>query len=132
MLTNHDHTSQIFQNDGTGHYTELLATGFHTNSITPIESVVEDFDNDGFADILVAGSEWMYWRNNGDKTFTQESGLFANNGMLSFATGDLNHDGFVDVYSSYGDIYTNPSSFEDVAYLNTKIQIILSHLICMA
>lgn len=120
VLTNHDHTSQIFQNDGTGHYTELLATGFHTNSITPIESVVEDFDNDGFADILVAGSEWMYWRNNGDLTFTQESGLFANNGMLSFATGDLNHDGFVDVYTSYGDIYTNPSSFEDVAYLNTK------------
>ncbi|MBL0138404.1 MAG: VCBS repeat-containing protein [Bacteroidetes bacterium] len=120
VLTNHDHTSQIFQNDGTGHYTELLSTGFHTNAITPIESVVEDFDNDGFADILVTGSEWMYWKNNGDMTFTQLNGLFANNGMLSFATGDLNHDGFIDVYASYGDIYTSPSSFQDVAYLNNK------------
>lgn len=120
MLTNHDHTSQIFENDGTGHYTELTTTGFNTSAITPIESVMEDFDNDGYNDILVAGSEWVYWKNNGNKTFTQVSGLFANNGMLSFATGDLNHDGFVDVYASYGDIYTSPSSYTDVLYLNQK------------
>lgn len=118
VLTNHDHTSQIFVNDGTGHYTENTTTGFNTNTITPIESVVEDFDNDGFADILVAGSEWVYWKNNGDMTFTQESNLFANQGMLSFATGDLNHDGFIDVYASYGDIYTSPSSVADVFYTN--------------
>ena len=42
----------------------------------------------------------------------------ANNGMLSFAIGDLNHDGFVDVYASYGDIYTNPTNIPDVLYLN--------------
>lgn len=120
MLTNHDHTSQIFENDGTGHYTELTATNFNTNSITPIESILEDFDNDGFVDILVAGSEWVYWKNNGDKTFTQVGGLFANNGMLSFATGDLNHDGFIDLYSSYGNIYTSPSTISDVLYMNNK------------
>lgn len=119
MVTNHDHFSQIFENDGTGHYSELLNTGFNTNSITPIESVMEDFDNDGYLDILVAGSEWVYYKNNGNKTFTQVSGLFANNGMLSFATGDLNHDGYIDIYASYGDIYQNPSNtFDDVLYLN--------------
>ena len=73
----------------------------------------------------VLEKQWWY-------DFPQESGLFANNGMLSFATGDLNHDGFVDVYSSYGDIYTNPSNFEDQLTWIQKIQIILSHLICMA
>jgi hypothetical protein len=121
MLSNHDHVSQVFENDGTGHYTELLNTNFNTNTITPIESVMEDFDNDGFVDILVAGSEWVYWKNNGNKTFTKLNSMFANNGMLSFATGDLNHDGFVDVYASYGDIYQSPSNtYDDVLYLNDR------------
>jgi len=41
--------------------------------------------------------------------------------MLSFATGDLNHDGFIDIFASYGDIYQNPSStYDDVLYLNDK------------
>lgn len=39
-----------------------MSTGFNTDAITPIESVVEDFDNDGYADILVTGSDWMYWK----------------------------------------------------------------------
>ena len=120
ILTNHDHTSQVFENDGTGHYTELTNTNFNTSSITPIESILEDFDNDGYVDILVTGSEWVYWKNNGDKTFTSVPGLFASNGMLSFATGDLNHDGFIDIYSSYGNIYTTPSTTPDVLYLNNK------------
>jgi hypothetical protein len=119
VLTNHDHASQVFENDGSGMYTELLNTGFSTSGITPIESVLEDFDNDGYMDILVTGSEWQYWRNNGNKTFTREYGLMAEDGMLSFAIGDLNHDGFVDIYASYGDIYTSPSpNVDDVLYLN--------------
>lgn len=120
VLTNHDYVSQIFENDGTGHYTENTTSGFNTTSITPIESVVEDFDNDGWADILVTGSEWMFWKNNGDMTFTRVTGLFANNGMLSFACGDLNHDGFIDIYASYGNIYTTPTNTPDVLYLNNR------------
>jgi len=121
LLTNHDHINQIFENDGTGHYTELLNTGVTSGNITPIESMMEDFDNDGFIDILIAGSEWLYFKNNGNKTFTRVNGLFANDGMLSFATGDLNHDGFVDIFASYGDIYQNPSNtYDDVLYLNNR------------
>ncbi len=121
LLTNHDHVNQIFENDGTGNYTELLNTGISNYNITPIESVMEDFDNDGYVDILIAGSEWLYFRNNGNKTFTRVTGLFANNGMLSYAIGDLNHDGFIDVFTSYGDIYQNPSNtYDDVLYLNNR------------
>ena len=121
LLTNHDYNSQIFENNGSGYYTELTNTGINTTTITSIESVFEDFDNDGFIDILIAGSEWMYYRNNGNKTFTRITGLFANNGMLSFGIGDLNHDGFVDVFASYGNIYNNPSAnYDDVLYINNK------------
>lgn len=121
LLTNHDYNNQIFINDGTGNYTEALNTGIGNFNITPIESVMQDFDNDGYLDILIAGTEWLYFHNNGNMTFTRRTGVFANNGMVSFATGDLNHDGFVDVFASYGDIYQTPSNqFDDVLYLNER------------
>ncbi|MFM2190961.1 MAG: hypothetical protein RL491_1347, partial [Bacteroidota bacterium] len=79
------------------------------------------FDNDGYLDILIAGTEWLYFHNNGNMTFTRRTGVFANNGMVSFSTGDLNHDGFVDIFASYGDIYQTPSNqFDDVLYLNER------------
>ncbi|MBX7182188.1 MAG: FG-GAP-like repeat-containing protein [Bacteroidia bacterium] len=118
MLTNHDYQSQILENDGSGHYTDITATtGFTTSDITPIESVMEDFDNDGFVDLLISGSDVRFFHNNGDKTFTRIDNLM-NAGMLTFATGDLNHDGFIDIYSGYGSIYTTPSSIADMLWVN--------------
>ena len=79
MLTNHGENGQILQNDGTGHFTDITAgSGFVTN-VDPIESVVEDFDNDGFLDILISGggsagnSPWIVYKNNGNSTFTMLS-----------------------------------------------------------
>ena len=117
---NNDHTSQIFENDGTGNYTELTTAAISTSSIYPLESQFEDFDNDGFVDLLITGDDdYIYYKNNGDKTFTAIGSLMSNNGVMSFATGDLNHDGFIDIYASLGDIYNNPSpSFDDIMYLN--------------
>ncbi|MFN5324437.1 MAG: FG-GAP-like repeat-containing protein [Bacteroidota bacterium] len=123
LLTNHDYTNQIFENDGTGNFTELTSTGIGNFNITPIESVMQDFDNDGYLDILISGTEWLYFKNNGNMTFTRVTGVFANNGMVSFATGDLNHDGFIDIFASYGDIYQSPSNtYDDVLYLNNRNQ----------
>ena len=124
MVTNHDHESQIMLNDGTGHYTDITAqTGFDITGITPIESVMEDFDNDGFIDILTTGSDSRLSHNNGNGTFTNITGLFDSNQMESFAIGDLNHDGVIDVYGSYASIYTTPSTtVNDVIWLGQKNQ----------
>lgn len=120
LVTNHDHESQIWENDGTGVYTDITAaSGFDITDITPIQSVLEDFDNDGFVDILATGSNSRFYKNNGNKTFTKVEGLFNSNKMESFAIGDLNHDGKIDLYSSYAGIYTNPSSIDDVIWFNT-------------
>ena len=120
LATNHDHESQIFENDGTGHYTDITATtGFDITDITPIESVMEDFDNDGFIDLFITGSDSRLWRNNGNSTFSPVNNLFNNNNMESFAVGDLNHDGRVDIYGSYATIYTNPSDIDDVVWMNS-------------
>ncbi|CAN5426743.1 hypothetical protein BH11BAC2_BH11BAC2_07960 [soil metagenome] len=119
MITNHDHESQILQNDGTGHYSDItLATGYDITDITPIESVMEDFDNDGFTDIMVAGSSSRFYHNNGNGTFTRINGLFDTNNMESFTIGDLNHDGFIDIFASYATIYTNPTNIDDVVWMN--------------
>ena len=109
VVTNHDHTIQLFQNDGNGYFTEITAgsgleiTGFF------LQSKFADFDNDGFQDLLIAGGTELFFRNNGNSTFSQVNGLFpAGEGMHSFATGDLNNDGFIDVFASYGDGYVDP------------------------
>jgi hypothetical protein len=129
VMTNHGVNGQILQNDGTGHYTDVtLASGFSTTvngGMDPIESAVEDFDNDGFLDILVSGGgsgdSYVLYHNNGDGTFTLMSAPIpaAGHGMLSFATGDLNHDGRTDLFASYGNVYNTPTTTADVLYLNT-------------
>ncbi|MBL7890654.1 MAG: VCBS repeat-containing protein [Bacteroidia bacterium] len=126
LVTNHDIASQIFENDGTGNYTDITpTTGFSTTGAgtQPIESYFEDFDNDGFVDIFVTGSNFVLYKNNGNKTFSLvgNAGMSQTGGMVSFAVGDLNHDGFSDIFASYGDIYNSPSaSTNDVLYLNNK------------
>jgi hypothetical protein len=119
LVTNHDFKSQILENDGTGHFTDITdAAGFDITDITPIQSVMEDFDNDGFIDLLIAGSDSRLYRNNGNKTFSRVEGAFDTEAMESFAVGDLNHDGKVDVYAGYATIYSNPSSINDVIWYN--------------
>ncbi len=122
VMTNHGENGQIFENNGSGMFTDITATTGWNTSIDPIESVVEDFDNDGYLDIMISGSQWYMWHNNGDMTFTPVTGVLPNlGGLLSFATGDLNHDGFIDLQTSYGNIYNSPSTVDDdVLYLNNK------------
>ena len=118
FITNHDYQAQLLINDGTGHYNDVSATAGINVGGTPIQGVMRDFDNDGWVDILVAGGSQHLFLNNGDTTFTEVTGLFDNNDMESYALGDLNNDGFVDIYAGYAFIYTNPSNIDDVLWMN--------------
>jgi hypothetical protein len=67
-------------------------------------SLVEDFDNDGFLDIITSSVDpyvsLSYRHNNGDGTFedrTESSGLADQLGGLNCISGDYDNDGFVDV-----------------------------------
>ena len=111
VATNHDATIQLFENDGTGHYTDITTgCGMEVNGFM-LQSKFADFDNDGFLDVLIAGGDEFFFKGNGDGTFTQVTGLFpAGKDMHSFATGDLNNDGFIDLFSNYGGGYINPDA----------------------
>jgi len=121
FITNHDVSCQLLENDGFGHFTDISeAAGiFNTIQGTAIQGVFRDFDNDGYIDILVAGSAHFLLKNNGDKTFAVENNPFDNQDMESYAIGDLNHDGFQDVYGGYANIYTTPSNIPDALWLNS-------------
>ena len=118
FITNHDVASMLLENDGTGHFTDITATAGLAIGGLPIQGVMRDFDNDGFVDVLVAGTNHYLFRNNGDKTFSAVPNPFDNNDMESYAIGDLNHDGFLDIYGGYANIYTSPSNIADVLWLN--------------
>ena len=116
FVTNHDHSSQLLINDGFGQFTELENTGINVSGL-PVQGVMRDFDNDGWVDILVSGSSAQLFINNRDSTFTEIQNVFSGN-MQSFALGDLNNDGYVDVFSGYAFGFNNPSTVKDKAWIN--------------
>jgi hypothetical protein len=67
-------------------------------------SITEDFDNDGYLDIVISGfsitEQINYFRNNGDGTFTNNtipSGLSGITGGLNLMQADYDNDGFKDI-----------------------------------
>ena len=67
-------------------------------------AIMDDFDNDGFLDLVVSGMEpaqqLRYFHNNGDGTFTDrsiEAGLTDQLGGLNCNQADYNNDGWMDI-----------------------------------
>ncbi len=120
FVTNHDESSQLLLNDGSGHFTDITqAAGlFNTVSGLPVQGVFRDFDNDGYVDILVAGTQHFLFHNNQNKTFSAVP-VLDNKQMESFALGDLNTDGFQDIYAGYAELFTDPSTTPDALWFNT-------------
>lgn len=81
---------KLMRNDGTTFTDVTIGSGFDVFTGTTIEWVAHDFDNDGWIDILGAGSVIHF--NNGDMTFTPMT-VNASSGPIA----DLNNDGFLDV-----------------------------------
>ena len=85
-----------------------------------LQAKLEDFDNDGFVDLVYSGGAHAYFKNNGDQTFSNVPNMFPyGDTMHSFATGDVNRDGQVDLYASYGNGYVSADNGnDDVLWIN--------------
>ncbi|HYG50726.1 MAG TPA: VCBS repeat-containing protein, partial [Flavobacteriales bacterium] len=109
MILNYNINSQLMQNNGSGVFTDVISSSgmASTTSIFGMNVVSEDFNNDGFVDIFISGTDHLMYINNGDFTFTHDSEglIYATNRILSQGIGDLNHDGKIDMYASYADVY---------------------------
>ena len=120
FIVNHDILSQLMENNGNGTFTDITAASGLTPEINlaGIQSFFKDFDNDGFVDLVISGTAQRMFKNNGNKTFTRIANPFNNNAMESMAIGDLNHDGFVDIYAGYANLYNSPSNIDDRLFMN--------------
>lgn len=120
LITTHSGTLEIYENDGFGYFTNVTAGSGLALSGFYLQAKAADFDNDGFVDIIHAGGTHRYFKNNGDLTFTQINDVFvADDNMHTFGIGDLNHDGWLDLYAGYGDGYNDPDfSNHDRLFIN--------------
>ena len=118
-LTNHSTTMKLLQNDGSGYFTDVTDEAGLGASGFVLQAKMTDFDNDGFVDVLISGGFHSYFHNNGDGTFTEVNTFVAGDTMHSFAVGDVNRDGFADLYASYGNGYNSPdNNNDDILWLN--------------
>lgn len=118
-LTNHSTTMKLLANDGSGYFTDVTDESGLGVSGFVLQAKMTDFDNDGYVDVLISGGFHSYFRNNGDGTFTEQNTFVAGDTMHSFAVGDVNRDGFSDLYASYGNGYNSPDNNNpDILWLN--------------
>ncbi len=119
FITNHDAISQVLENDGMGHFTDVTASSGVNVGGLPIQGMFHDFDNDGYLDIAVVGTEEYMYKGNGDGTFELLAGAFpSTSDMESYAIGDLNNDGFLDILGGYAQVFNNPTNIDDALWIN--------------
>ena len=120
FITNHTNTLKILENDGRGYFTDITEGSGLDISGFFLQGKMVDFDNDGFVDLVYSGGLHQVFHNNGDNTFTAVPGMFPySDTMHSFAIGDLNNDGSLDLYASYGQTYVGPDNNNpDILWMN--------------
>ena len=95
----------VYENDGTGNFTDRTLTSGITNTVRSSGLSMADYDNDGDLDIFVNGwlSPSKLYRNNGDFTFTDvtaAAGVQISCPAMGTSWSDVDNDGYLDLYIS--------------------------------
>ncbi len=100
----------LFENDGTGMFTNVAAQAGVQGGVGANGVVAADIDNDGFKDIFLTGeggylgtcvTPATLYHNDGTGSFTDitaVSGIVGPTEAFSAAFGDINNDGFLDLF----------------------------------
>jgi len=81
FIINHFTSSLLFINNGDGTFTDITASSGMADDLDlfGIQSLFRDFDNDGFVDLIVTGTEHRLFKNNGNGTFSRLTNPFGIN-----------------------------------------------------
>jgi hypothetical protein len=118
LVGNHYGPSKIFKQE-TDHSFEdfTLASGFKPEAVV-IQFALRDWDNDADLDILLTGSGTELWLNDGEGHFSQMPTNLGEKPLSSLAVGDLNSDGYLDLYASYAYLLNEPNNRIDRVWIN--------------
>jgi hypothetical protein len=101
---------RVFRNNGDGSFTDRTEAAGLTGLVSGLNLIHGDYDNDGYADVLVLRGGWLrtegnypfsLLRNNGDFTFTdvtEEAGLLHFKPTQTAVWFDYNADGWLDLF----------------------------------
>jgi hypothetical protein len=107
--------NEMHRNNGDGTFTNVSVAANMNHGNQTWSSAVNDFDNDGYMDVIVGVSSFadgghLFMHNNGDGTFTdiaEGSGWDTYNGVsIEYVSYDFNNDGWADVFTN-GRIFLN-------------------------
>ena len=125
-VINYGQSNVLYRNNGDGTFTDVTAAAGMSLSVTDaFVTFFLDVDNDADLDLFISNSgsfqafiagqitgsathdsdRQVLYRNNGDGTFTdvtKESGLYHAYGAMGANFGDINSDGYVDIYLATG------------------------------
>ncbi|HLF65517.1 MAG TPA: CRTAC1 family protein, partial [Saprospiraceae bacterium] len=119
FITNHDVAGMLLENIDNVYFDDITdSSGVEVLGIA-MQGTFRDFDNDGLLDLIVSGSNNYLYRNVGENQFEQVTDLFSDRKISSYGIGDLNSDGFLDVYASYNELFNDPHPIlDDIIWFN--------------
>lgn len=118
IVLNHYSPNKIYIQKSNGLFDDVTISSGLNYQGTPLEGALKDWDNDSDLDLLIAGTQVELWLNDGLGHFTKTYTNFGAKPFSSFAVGDINKDGYLDIYASYADLLNYPTNQKDQLWLH--------------